>query len=87
LGRNPGLSELAVAVELPKREVKDLLLPGAATGEPGKPRWATAEDTELLDLLQGDGTPARGKTSITSACAVDMAGRCWSNCRSSADCA
>jgi len=48
-----------VSVELPEEEVKELLLPGAQPVSLEKQRWATVEDTELLDLLQGECTPAR----------------------------
>jgi len=42
-------------VELPEEEVKELLC-RARQPVSLETRWATAEDTELLDLLQGDGT-------------------------------
>jgi len=43
-------------VEMPEEEVKELLLRAAATGEPGKQRWATAKTPSCSILLQGDGT-------------------------------
>jgi RNA polymerase nonessential primary-like sigma factor len=55
LGRTPTLSELAVAVELPEEEVKDLLC-RARQPESLETKVGDGEDTELLDLLQGDGT-------------------------------
>ncbi|MCT0202749.1 RpoD/SigA family RNA polymerase sigma factor [Synechococcus sp. CS-603] len=55
LGRTPSLSELAVAVELPEEEVKDLLC-RARQPVSLETKVGDGEDTELLDLLQGDGT-------------------------------
>jgi RNA polymerase nonessential primary-like sigma factor len=55
LGRTPTLSELAVAVELPEEEVKDLLC-RARQPVSLETKVGDGEDTELLDLLQGDGT-------------------------------
>ena len=53
LGRTPTVSELAVAVEIPEEEVKDLLCrarqPLSLESKVGE-----AEDTELLDLLASD---------------------------------
>ncbi|MEI6828887.1 MAG: RpoD/SigA family RNA polymerase sigma factor [Synechococcaceae cyanobacterium ELA445] len=54
LGRTPTLSELAVAVELPEEEVKDLLC-RARQPVSLEMKVGDGEDTELLDLLQGDG--------------------------------
>ncbi len=54
LGRTPTLSELAVALELPEEEVKDLLC-RARQPVSLEMKVGDGEDTELLDLLQGDG--------------------------------
>jgi RNA polymerase nonessential primary-like sigma factor len=54
LGRTPTLSELAVAVELPEEEVKDLLC-RARQPVSLETKVGDGEDTELLDLLAGDG--------------------------------
>jgi RNA polymerase nonessential primary-like sigma factor len=65
LGRTPTLSELAVAVELPEEEVKDLLC-RARQPVSLETKVGDGEDTELLDLLQGDGElPAE---SVDSEC-------------------
>jgi RNA polymerase nonessential primary-like sigma factor len=53
LGRTPTLSELAVAVELPEEEVKDLLCQ-ARQPVSLETKVGDGEDTELLDLLAGD---------------------------------
>ncbi|WP_094515012.1 sigma-70 family RNA polymerase sigma factor, partial [Synechococcus sp. MW101C3] len=50
LGRTPTLSELAVAVELPEEEVKDLLC-RARQPVSLETKVGDGEDTELLDLL------------------------------------
>ena len=54
LGRTPTITELAAYVELPEEEVKDLLcrarLPVSLESKVGD-----GDDTELLDLLAGDG--------------------------------
>ncbi|MCT4364484.1 MAG: sigma-70 family RNA polymerase sigma factor, partial [Synechococcaceae cyanobacterium MAG-AL1] len=55
LGRTPSLSELAVSVELPEEEVKELLC-RARQPVSLETKVGDGEDTELLDLLQGDGT-------------------------------
>jgi len=54
LGRTPTVGELAVAVELPEEEVKDLL---SRARQPVslETKVGDGEDTELLDLLAGDG--------------------------------
>ncbi|MFN7871870.1 MAG: sigma-70 family RNA polymerase sigma factor, partial [Cyanobacteriota bacterium] len=54
LGRTPTVCELAVAVELPEEEVKDLL---SRARQPVslETKVGDGEDTELLDLLAGDG--------------------------------
>jgi len=54
LGRTPTVAELAVAVELPEEEVKDLL---SRARQPVslETKVGDGEDTELLDLLAGDG--------------------------------
>ena len=54
LGRTPTVTELAVHVDLPEEEVKDLL---ARARQPVslEMRVGDGEDTELLDLLQTDG--------------------------------
>jgi len=54
LGRTPTLSELAVAAELPEEEVKDLLC-RARQPVSLETKVGDGEDTELLDLLAGDG--------------------------------
>jgi RNA polymerase nonessential primary-like sigma factor len=54
LGRTPTVSELAVAVELPEEEVKDLLC-RARQPVSLETKVGDGEDTELLDLLSGDG--------------------------------
>ena len=54
LGRTPTLSELAVALELPEEEVKDLLC-RARQPVSLEMKVGDGDDTELLDLLQGDG--------------------------------
>jgi len=54
LGRTPTLSELAVAVELPEEEVKDLLC-RARQPVSLETKVGDGEDTELLDLLAGEG--------------------------------
>jgi RNA polymerase nonessential primary-like sigma factor len=54
LGRTPTVSELAVAVELPEEEVKDLLC-RARQPVSLETKVGDGEDTELLDLLAGDG--------------------------------
>lgn len=55
LGRTPTLSELAVAVELPEEEVKELLC-RARQPVSLETKVGDGDDTELLDLLQADGT-------------------------------
>jgi RNA polymerase nonessential primary-like sigma factor len=54
LGRTPTVSELAVFVELPEEEVKDLL---SRARQPVslETRVGDGEDTELLDLLAAEG--------------------------------
>jgi len=54
LGRTPTVSELAVAVELPEEEVKDLLW-RARQPVSLETKVGDGEDTELLDLLACDG--------------------------------
>ena len=54
LGRTPTVSELAVAVELPEEEVKELLC-RARQPVSLETKVGDGEDTELLDLLAGDG--------------------------------
>jgi RNA polymerase nonessential primary-like sigma factor len=54
LGRTPTVSELAKAVELPEDEVKDLLC-RARQPVSLETKVGDGEDTELLDLLAGDG--------------------------------
>ena len=54
LGRTPTITELAVAVELPEEEVKDLLC-RARQPVSLETKVGDGEDTELLDLLAGDG--------------------------------
>jgi len=54
LGRTPTVSELAVAVELPEEEVKELLC-RARQPVSLETKVGDGEDTELLDLLSGDG--------------------------------
>ncbi|MBE9154451.1 RpoD/SigA family RNA polymerase sigma factor [Cyanobium sp. LEGE 06113] len=54
LGRTPTVSELAVFVELPEEEVKDLLC-RARQPVSLETKVGDGEDTELLDLLAGDG--------------------------------
>jgi RNA polymerase nonessential primary-like sigma factor len=54
LGRTPTVSELAQAVELPEEEVKDLLC-RARQPVSLETKVGDGEDTELLDLLAGDG--------------------------------
>ena len=54
LGRTPTVTELAVAVELPEEEVKDLLC-RARQPVSLESKVGDGEDTELLDLLAGDG--------------------------------
>jgi RNA polymerase nonessential primary-like sigma factor len=54
LGRTPTVSELARAVELPEEEVKDLLC-RARQPVSLETKVGDGEDTELLDLLAGDG--------------------------------
>ena len=53
LGRTPTLNELALAVELPEEEVKDLLC-RARQPVSLETKVGDGEDTELLDLLAGD---------------------------------
>ncbi len=53
LGRTPTVSELAVAVELPEDEVKDLLC-RARQPVSLESKVGDGEDTELLDMLAGD---------------------------------
>jgi len=55
LGRTPTVSELAIYVELPEEEVKDLLC-RARQPVSLETKVGDGEDTELLDLLAGDGT-------------------------------
>jgi RNA polymerase nonessential primary-like sigma factor len=55
LGRTPTVTELAVYVELPEDEVKDLLC-RARQPVSLETKVGDGEDTELLDLLAGDGT-------------------------------
>jgi RNA polymerase nonessential primary-like sigma factor len=55
LGRTPTVTELAVYVELPEEEVKDLLC-RARQPVSLETKVGDGEDTELLDLLAGDGT-------------------------------
>jgi RNA polymerase nonessential primary-like sigma factor len=54
LGRTPTVSELAQAVELPEEEVKELLC-RARQPVSLETKVGDGEDTELLDLLAGDG--------------------------------
>jgi len=54
LGRTPTVNELAVAVELPEEEVKDLLC-RARQPVSLETKVGDGEDTELLDLLAGEG--------------------------------
>ncbi|MEB3265552.1 MAG: RpoD/SigA family RNA polymerase sigma factor, partial [Cyanobacteriota bacterium] len=54
LGRTPTVTELAVHVELPEEEVKDLLC-RARQPVSLETKVGDGEDTELLDLLAGDG--------------------------------
>jgi RNA polymerase nonessential primary-like sigma factor len=54
LGRTPTVSELAIAVELPEEEVKELLC-RARQPVSLETKVGDGEDTELLDLLAGDG--------------------------------
>jgi RNA polymerase nonessential primary-like sigma factor len=54
LGRTPTLTELAEAVELPEEEVKDLLC-RARQPVSLETKVGDGDDTELLDLLAGDG--------------------------------
>jgi RNA polymerase nonessential primary-like sigma factor len=53
LGRTPTVTELAVAVDLPEDEVKDLLC-RARQPVSLETKVGDGEDTELLDLLAGD---------------------------------
>jgi RNA polymerase nonessential primary-like sigma factor len=53
LGRTPTVTELAVAVELPEEEVKELLC-RARTPVSLETKVGDGDDTELLDLLAGD---------------------------------
>ena len=53
LGRTPTVSELAIYVELPEEEVKDLLC-RARQPVSLETKVGDGEDTELLDLLAGD---------------------------------
>ena len=55
LGRTPTVTELAVYVELPEEEVKELLC-RARQPVSLETKVGDGEDTELLDLLAGDGT-------------------------------
>jgi len=55
-GVPPSLTSWRVAVEPAGREVKDLLCRARQTGEAWEPKVGDGEDTELLELLQGDGT-------------------------------
>jgi RNA polymerase nonessential primary-like sigma factor len=55
LGRTPTVTELAVYVELPEEEVKDLLC-RARQPVSLETKVGDGEDTELLDLLAGDAT-------------------------------
>jgi len=55
LGRTPTVTELAQFVELPEEEVKDLLC-RARQPVSLETKVGDGEDTELLDLLPGDGT-------------------------------
>ncbi|MFM7087456.1 MAG: RpoD/SigA family RNA polymerase sigma factor [Cyanobium sp.] len=54
LGRTPTVTELATYVELPEEEVKDLLC-RARQPVSLETKVGDGEDTELLDLLAGDG--------------------------------
>jgi RNA polymerase nonessential primary-like sigma factor len=54
LGRTPTVAELAAAVELPEEDVKDLLC-RARQPVSLETKVGDGEDTELLDLLAGDG--------------------------------
>jgi RNA polymerase nonessential primary-like sigma factor len=54
LGRTPTVTELAEAVELPEEEVKDLLC-RARVPVSLETKVGDGDDTELLDLLAGDG--------------------------------
>jgi len=54
LGRTPTVAELAEAVELPEEDVKDLLC-RARQPVSLETKVGDGEDTELLDLLAGDG--------------------------------
>ena len=55
LGRTPTITELAQFVELPEEEVKDLLC-RARQPVSLETKVGDGEDTELLDLLPGEGT-------------------------------
>ena len=58
LGRTPSVTELAIAVELPEEEVKELLC-RARTPVSLETKVGDGDDTELLDLLAGgDELPA-----------------------------
>jgi len=54
LGRTPTITELAAAVELPEEEVKDLLC-RARQPVSLETKVGDGDDTELLDLLAGEG--------------------------------
>ncbi|MFT7658515.1 MAG: RNA polymerase nonessential primary-like sigma factor, partial [Cyanobium sp.] len=54
LGRTPTVTELAEAVELPEEEVKDLLC-RARQPVSLETKVGDGDDTELIDLLAGDG--------------------------------
>jgi RNA polymerase nonessential primary-like sigma factor len=54
LGRTPTVTELAAAVELPEEEVKELLC-RARQPVSLETKVGDGDDTELLDLLAGDG--------------------------------
>jgi RNA polymerase nonessential primary-like sigma factor len=65
LGRTPTVTELAAAVELPEEEVKDLLF-RARQPVSLETKVGDGEDTELLDLLAGEG--GGPDEAVTSEC-------------------
>jgi RNA polymerase nonessential primary-like sigma factor len=65
LGRTPTVGELAVAAELPEEEVKDLLC-RARQPVSLETKVGDGEDTELLDLLAGEG--AGPEEMVTGEC-------------------
>ena len=77
LGRTPTVTELAEFVELPEEEVKDLMC-RARQPVSLEMKVGDGDDTELLELLAGDGElPSE---QVEGECLKGDLRDCWSNC-------